>query len=401
MKSEQANSMQIGLLGKANVGKSTFFSAATETAVAIGNYPFTTIEPNVGVTYVRTKCACKHFGIEHQNPACIDGVRLVPVKLIDVAGLVPGAHEGKGLGNKFLDDARQADVLIHVVDIAGTTDIQGQPVPPGTHNPLEDVEFVEKEFDLWFKQILEREWQKLLREITQKTTTLVDGIAKRFSGLGVRDFLVSEALKESNLVTKKPQEWTDSDILCFVVMLRKKTKPILVAANKADLCKDLSIAEKIPGPVVLCSAESELLLRKASKANLISYIPGDSKFALKGTPNPQQKQALDLVSSVLSKIKTTGIQDALNHAVFDTLKIITVYPVEDETKLSNKDGIILPDARLLAAGSTAKDLAATIHADLAKAFLHAIDVKTKQRIGADHQLKDGDVIKIVSAASRG
>jgi ribosome-binding ATPase len=107
------------------------------------------------------------------------------------------------------------------------------------------------------------------------------------------------------------------------------------------------------------------------------------------------------VSSVLSKIKTTGIQDALNRAVFDTLKIITVYPVEDEAKLSNKDGVVLPDARLLVAGSTAKDLAATIHADLAKAFLHAIDVKTKQRIGADHQLKDGDVIKIVSAVSRG
>ena len=141
--------MFIGLLGKANVGKSTFFSAATETAVAIGNYPFTTIEPNIGVTYVKTKCACKHFGISHQNPACLDGIRLVPVKIIDVAGLVPGAHEGKGLGNRFLDDARQADVLIHVIDVAGTTDIQGQPVPAGTHNPMEDVEFVENEFNQW------------------------------------------------------------------------------------------------------------------------------------------------------------------------------------------------------------------------------------------------------------
>src|SRR3989338_202349 len=167
--------MLIGLLGKANVGKSTFFSAATETAVPIGNYPFTTIEPNVGVTYVRTKCACKHFGISHQNELCIDGVRLVPVKLIDVAGLVPGAHEGKGIGNKFLDDAMQSEVLIHIVDVAGTTDIQGHPFPVGTHNPLEDITFVENEFDQWFKQILDREWQKLLREITQKTTNLVDG----------------------------------------------------------------------------------------------------------------------------------------------------------------------------------------------------------------------------------
>jgi hypothetical protein len=397
--------MQIGLLGKANVGKSTFFSAATEAAVAIGNYPFTTIEPNVGVTYVRTKCACKHFGIKHDNPLCVDGIRLVPVKLIDVAGLVPGAHEGKGLGNKFLDDARQAEVLIHVVDVAGTTDIQGQPVPPGTHNPLEDVEFVENEFDQWFKQILDREWQKLVREITQKTATLSDGIAKRFSGLGVREFDVSGVLKESGLGTKKSSEWTDSDLLLFVKKLRKKIKPLLIAANKADLCRDLRIVDEIKksNHVVVCSAESELLLRKAAKAGLIKYLPGDSTFEILNPDglNPQQKQALSLVKTVLEKIKTTGVQEALNYAAFDLLKFITVYPVEDETKLSNKDGTVLPDARLLPVGSTAKDLAATIHADLAKGFLHAVDAKTKQRISADHKLGDGDVIKIVSTMSRG
>jgi hypothetical protein len=397
--------MQIGLLGKANVGKSTFFSAATETAVAVGNYPFTTIEPNIGITYVRTKCACKHFGIKHDNPLCVDGIRLVPVKLIDVAGLVPGAHEGKGLGNKFLDDARQAEVLIHVVDAAGTTDIQGHPVPAGTHNPLEDIEFVENEFDQWFKQILQREWQKLVREISQKTTTLADGITKRFSGLGVKEFDVSEALKESGLGTKKPNEWQDSDLLLFVKKLRKKTKPLLIAANKADLCKDLAVVDEIKKNhhVVVCSAESELLLRKAAKAGLIKYLPGDSTFEILNESglSQQQKQALDLVKMVLSKIKTTGVIQALNYAVFDLLKFITVYPVEDETKLSNKDGVVLPDARLLPAGSTAKELATTIHADLAKGFLHAMDVKTKQRIGSDHKLQDGDVIKIVSSMSRG
>lgn len=397
--------MQIGLLGKANVGKSTFFSAATEATVAVGNYPFTTIEPNIGVTYVRTKCACKSFGIKHDNPLCVDGIRLVPVKLIDVAGLVPGAHEGKGLGNKFLDDARQAEVLIHVIDVAGTTDILGHPVPAGTHNPLEDVEFVENEFDQWFKQILQREWQKLVREISQKTATLADGITKRFSGLGVKEFDVSEVLKESGLGTKKPDQWNDSDLLLFVTKLRKKTKPLLIAANKADLCKDLTIVDQIKKNhhVVVCSAESELLLRKAAKAGIIRYVPGDSTFEILNESglNPQQRQALDLVKSVISKIKTTGVIQALNYAVFDLLKFITVYPVEDETKLSNKDGVVLPDARLLPAGATAKDLAGTIHADLAKGFLHAIDVKTKQRIGADHKLQDGDVIKIVSTMSRG
>ena len=397
--------MQIGLLGKTNVGKSTFFSAATEAPVAIGNFPFTTIEPNVGVAYVMTDCACKHFKINHDIPLCKNGTRFIPIKLIDVAGLVPGAHEGKGLGIKFLDDARQAEALIHVVDAAGVTDIQGQPVPLGTHDPMEDVEFVVDEFDLWFKAILEREWPKLTKEIEQKRTKIIEGIANRFSGLAIKDYQVHEVLQKLDLITKNPPEWQDSDLTLFSKELRKKTKPILIAANKADLCKDLEIIEKIKkdSKVVSCSAETELLLRKATKAGLIDYVPGDNDFKIKEgvQVSPQQQKALDLVKSVFSKINSTGIQDILNSIVFDVLKLIVVYPVEDDTKLCNKDGQVLPDAKLLPINSTAKNLAETIHADLAKGFLHAIDVKTKQRIGADHQLKNGDVIKIVSSMSRG
>jgi len=168
--------LQIGLLGKANVGKSTFFSAATETPVPSGNFPFTTIEPNIGVAYVKADCACKHFGIQHENELCINGTRLIPVKLIDVAGLVPGAHEGKGLGNQFLDDARQAEILIHVVDIAGSTDIQGQPVPVGTHDSLEDIVFVQDEFDQWFSDILKREWDKITREFLEQTSHMIQNL---------------------------------------------------------------------------------------------------------------------------------------------------------------------------------------------------------------------------------
>ena len=396
--------MQIGLLGKANVGKSTFFSAATETPVPTGNFPFTTIEPNVGVAYVKTDCACKHFGIKHEIPLCVNGTRFIPVKLIDIAGLVPGAHEGKGLGNQFLDDARQAEVLIHVVDISGSTDIQGQPVQVGSHDPLEDVEFVISEFDQWFTQILEREWQKLSKEIEQKTVQLVDGIAKRFSGLGIKDYEVQKVLQSTGLLTKKPTEWNASDLSTFVKELRKNTKPILIAANKADLCKDLKLIEKIKDEKVIpCSAETELLLRKASKSGLVDYVPGSNNFSLKENIeiSSQQKNALDVVHTVFSKIETTGIQKTLNSAVFDVLKTIVVYPVEDETKFCNKDGVVFPDAKLLVDGSTAKDLAATIHADIAKGFLHAIDCKTKQRIGAEHKLKNGDVVKIVSTLSRG
>ena len=396
--------MQIGLLGKANVGKSTFFSAATETPVPTGNFPFTTIEPNVGIAYVNADCACKYFEISHENPLCVNKVRFIPVKLIDVAGLVPGAYEGKGLGNQFLDDARQAEVLIHVVDIAGTTDIQGQPVPAGTHDPIEDVEFVQNEFDLWFVNILQREWDKITREIDQKRAKLTDGIAKRFTGLGIKDYQVHEALQKLNLISKNPKEWSNSDIQTFVKELRKNTKPIIIAANKADLCHDLDIIKKISDTtVVTCSAETELLLRKASKAGIVNYSPGDETFSIVENKKilPQQKKALDVVKEIFSKIQSTGIQKILNIAVFDTLKFIVVYPVEDETKLTNKDGDVLPDAKLLPENSTAKDLAVLVHADIAKGFLHAIDCKTKQRIGGDHKLKNGDVIKIVSTLSRG
>lgn len=396
--------LQIGLLGKANVGKSTFFSASTETPVPIGNFPFTTIQPNIGVAYVKADCACKHFGIKHQNQLCVNGIRFIPVKLIDVAGLVPGAHEGKGLGNQFLDDARQAEVLIHVVDIAGTTDIQGHPVPIGTHNPLEDVEFVEDEFDQWFIDILRREWDKLTREIEQKRAKLTDGIAKRFTGLGIKDYQVQDVLHKLELISRNPKEWNDSDIQTFVKELRKNTKPIIIAANKADLCKDLDIIKKIPNTIVIpCSAETELLLRKAAKAGIVNYKSGDEQFSIVENKEilPQQQKALDLVKTVFSKIHSTGIQKILNIAVFDLLKLIVVFPVEDETKLTNKNGDILPDAKLLPQDSTAKDLAGLIHADIAKGFLHAIDCKTKQRIGGDHKLKNGDVIKIVSTLSRG
>ena len=395
--------MQIGLLGKANVGKSTFFSAATETAVASGNFPFTTIEPNVGVAYVQSDCACKHFDLKHDNELCINGTRLIPIKLIDVAGLVPGAHEGKGLGNQFLDDARQAEVLIHVVDIAGTTDIQGQSVAVGTHDPLEDVAFVQDEFDQWFIEILKREWDKITREVDQKRAKLTDGIANRFSGLGIKDYQVQLVLQKQGLITRNPKEWNDSDIENFVKELRKNTKPMIIAANKADLCQDLDIMKKISDIVIPCSAETELLLRKATKAGIINYNSGDNGFKInteKEILAPQQK-ALDLVSTIFSKIESTGIQKILNTAVFDSLNLIAVFPVEDETKLTNKDGVILPDTKLLPQDSTAKDLAGLIHADIAKGFLHAIDCKTKQRISGEQKLKHGDVIKIVSTLSRG
>ena len=397
--------MQIGLLGKTNVGKSTFFSAATQTTAQIGNYPFTTIEPNVGIAYVKTNCACKHFAIKHNHPLCIDGTRFIAIKLVDVAGLVPGAHEGKGLGNKFLDDARTSEVLIHVVDASGSTDIQGQPMSAGTHNPIEDIKFVEEEFDQWMIQILQREWQKLTRELESKSGKVIQAIAQRFSGLGIDEYDVESVLHNMNLHSKKPHDWNEDELTSFVKTLRKRTKPIIISANKYDLCHDLSILDEFKKihPTIACSAETELLLRKAAKNGIIEYLPGEKSFKIKNgiNLNPQQKNALDLAEKVVSKLGGTGVQQILDSACFDLLKLITVFPVEDETKLSNKNGEVLPDAKLLRPGATARDLAKSIHQDLANGFLFAIDAKTKQRVGAEHQLKNGDVLKIVSTLSRG
>ena len=397
--------MQIGLIGKANVGKSTFFSAATETIVQSGNFPFTTIEPNVGVTYVKTDCACKNLKTHCGNNLCLEGTRFVAVKLIDVAGLVPGAHEGKGLGNQFLTDAMQADALVHVVDISGSTDIQGQPVNIGTHDPMEDIKFVEEEFDLWFKQILDREWPKLIKEIEQKRTKVSDGLAHRFTGIGINESYIDQVLNRMSLKSKNLKEWSELDIMNFLKSLRKISKPMLIASNKADLCEDLDIIKKISEnfTTIACSAETELLLKKATKAGLIDYVSGNTSFNGKEDTNlsNEQNNALHLAKNVLTKLGVTGVQKILNSIVFDVLKMIVVFPVEDETKLCNKDGQVLPDAKLLSSTSTAKDLAFIIHQDIGKGFLHAIDAKTKQRIGAEHFLKNGDIIKIVSTLSRG
>ncbi len=404
-------------MGKANVGKSTFFSAATEVSVPSGNFPFTTIEPNVGVAYVETDCACRHFGIAaHQNDLCRNGTRLVPVGLVDVAGLVPGAHGGRGLGNRFLDDARQAEVLIHVVDAAGATDVQGQPVEAGTHDPAEDVEFVRREFDLWFADILKRDWDKIVRAVGQKRAKLADAIAERFSGLGIGTSDVHGVIAGmAGIAGRGPAEWSESDIESFARRLRADAKPMIIAANKADLCGDgagaaaaaaAAAAERLGSsgePAIPCSAETELLLRRAAKAGLVTYETGSGSFEVSPQASlaPPQRRALDMAASILSRMHDTGVQRILNTAVLEMLGYVVVYPVEDETRLTNKDGQVLPDSKLVPKGSTVRDLAEAVHADLAKGLLHAIDCKTKQRISGDRELADGDVIKIVSTMSRG
>ncbi|HJT50051.1 MAG TPA: redox-regulated ATPase YchF [Nitrososphaeraceae archaeon] len=400
--------MLIGIIGKANVGKSTFFNAATELSAQAANYPFTTIRPNLGVSYARVKCVCREFGVQ-DNPLhsmCVDGNRFIPIKLIDVAGLVPGAHNGRGLGNKFLDDARQADVLIHVVDASASTDSEGKSVPAGFGDPLYDVKFVEDEFDLWMASVISRDWNKVAREAENQAQKLENMISKRLTGLGIDEAHIVKALEDTGLRTKKATLWNEEDIFNFCKKVRSRAKPIVIAANKSDLQTAETIIIKLKNlglDVIPCIAEAEILLRRATKKGFLHYLPGDSSFTIKSgvVLSEQQKKALDTIHSLIAKYGSTGVQEVINLACFKLLKLIVVYPVQDEMKLMDKRGNVLPDAYLLPEGSTAKDLAVTIHADIGKGFLHAIDARTKQRLGAEHKLKNNDVIKIVSATSNG
>jgi ribosome-binding ATPase YchF (GTP1/OBG family) len=395
--------MLIGLLGKTNVGKTTFFNAATMLNAQVADHPFTTIEPNVGVAYARTRCVCKEFNVK-DNPKrslCIDGNRFIPVKMIDVAGLVPDAHKGRGLGNKFLDDARQADALIHVVDASGSTDNEGRPCAIGMNDPLNDIQFVELEFDLWLTSIVSRDWAKNAKEAEHRGIKFEHLLAKRLSGLSISEPVIVNVLQEVSKDKGRYSQWDERDIFEFARALRLRSKPIVIAANKADISTAKENIRRIQATgriVIPCIAEAELLLKRAAAKGVIEYIPGDPTFKVKDHAlREEQKRALERVRILMQEYNGTGVQQSIDATCFNALNLIVVYPVEDADRLSDKDGNVLPDAFMLKQGSTAKDLAMHVHSELAEHFLYAIDARSKQRLGAEYRLKDRDVIKIVSA----
>jgi len=395
----------IGIVGKTNVGKSTFFSAATMAEVSIEDRPFVTIEANEGVGYVRVKSVCSEFGLRC-NPRhgwCTGIHRFVPVKLLDVAGLVPGAHEGRGLGNRFLDDLRRSSVNIIVVDASGSTDSEGRRVRPGTHDPLEDISIVKEEFTFWMVDVLKRNLDKFYRKIfsgTKPERILSDIL----SGLEIRESDIRSCLNELGIDPRKlVVEREEEKIFEFVELLIRKAKPFVVAANKVDVPEAEDnlrrMRESIEDPVMPVSAEAELILKKAAKIGLIHYEPGSSDFHIldEGKLKESQKKVLELIRErVLKKYGSTGVQKALECAVFDVGRNIVVFPVENETRLCDKDGRILPDAFILPEGSTVLDLARKVHSEIAERSICGIDVRTKSRVGMDQKLKHRDIIKIVT-----
>lgn len=390
--------MKIGLVGKPSCGKSTFFKAATLIDVKIANYPFTTISSNSGMAYVRIKDLAVEFG-KHSNPRegyVKENWRFVPFELMDVAGLVEGASEGKGLGNEFLNDLAGADAFIHIVDISGETDGNGKPTQ--NYYPEKDIEIIEKELDLWYRGILMKTWKSFARTVEIQKGKFAEAVAQQFSGLKVSEDDVKYVISKSSLNAEKPTLWGNEQVFEFAKLLRKNTKPMLIAANKVDrpLGKEnyMRIKEKFDYPIIPCFADGELALREADKAGIISYMPGEPAFEIIGVCNEKQKQALEQIKKILTEYKTTGVQDILNKIVFDIMEYIAVFPA-GSTKLEDSKGNVLPDCYLMKKGSTALDFAYRLHTDIGKNFIKAIDVRTKRAVGKDYVLKHMDGFEIM------
>jgi ribosome-binding ATPase YchF (GTP1/OBG family) len=401
--------VRIGLIGKTNTGKTTFFNAATLRSREISTYPFTTKSPDEGIAHVVTLCVHKEFGVqdEPRNSICREGWRFIPITLIDLPGLIKGAWAGKGLGNQFLGVAAQSDALIHVVDASGSVDAEGRITKPGVGDPVADIGDVEEELAMWYLKMVDANSDKISKLASR--VGLARAVAQVLAGIGVKQQHVAQALKETGLLAKDFNTWPKDDLKRFCWALRDISKPTIIVANKMDLPTAEANLERIRDAyrdvmVVPASADAELTLRRAEQKGLIKYIPGEERFDIinPGQLTDRQRWALEFIRrAVFERYMRTGVQFALNVAVFKLLRMNTVYPVSEPRKLSDSHGRVLPDAFLMPPGASVRDLARAVHSELEKGLLYAIDVRTGLHLPVDYELKDRDVLSLVSATRKG
>ncbi len=398
--------LKIGIIGKTNTGKTTFFNAATLQSGEVSTYPFTTKKPQLGQAEVRTLCVCREFDLKDnpRNSTCIDGARFIPVQLIDLPGLIKGSWEGKGLGTQFLSVASQADALIHIADASGSVDGEGKITKPGMGNPIADIYDIEEEIVRWFAKSIEKTLEKAKKH-SKEGLTFEQITATDLAGMKITSAHIAKAFETSKLGSKDVNEWKHADLWEFAEKIRQISKPTLIVANKMDLAPGEKNYERLvkefgQAIVIPASSDAELALRRAEQAGYVEYIPGEEAFKVKRAEKltPEQRGALTYVEQrVFSKWIRTGVQFALNTTVFKLLGMNVVYPVEDEDKLSDAKSNVLPDAFLVPYNASVHDLAAEIHTDLAKNMIYAVDARTKIHLPTDYTLKDRDVVKIVAA----
>ena len=389
----------LALAGKPNSGKSTFFKAATLAEIEIAEYPFTTIKANRGIAYVRRECPCVDREKRCGNSHCRNGKRYIPIELIDVAGLVPDAHLGRGLGNQFLDDLMNADAIINLIDISGRTNEEGELVEIGKYDPIQELTFIKREIELWLAGVIKRNWANIERASRGPKFNIETSIASVVSGLGIKSQDILHCLKEMEY-PPMPSEWADGDYEQLACLLREVSKPLIVIANKIDIAPEESIKQLtgIEKDVLIASSQYELILRKGSERGIIQYDPGDETFEIIGEITAEQEEGLNEIGKMMERYRGTGLQNALDRIVYREMGMITVFPVENEAKWIDGRGNTLPDAYLMKNGSTPRDLAYEVHTDIGDGYLYAIDARLNRRISEDQILKDGDIIKIVSAA---
>ena len=393
-------SYRIGLVGKPSVGKSSFFNAATKNDVPEGAYPFTTIDPSVGEAYVRVECAAPEFDATctPNVGVCRDGTRFVPTKLVDVAGLIPGAHEGKGLGNQFLTDLNETDALIHIVDFSGNTDIEGEPTDG--HDPRTDIDFLEDELDMWYLDILEKGVESHESTYTGVEAKIEVDLAEQMSAFKTNKDEIKQLILSLGL-DLDTETWDADDRRILAREIRKRTKPMLIAANKMDTPEAQANWDAITSDpaydhltFVPASAHAEDALKTAADNGVVDYTPGDDNFEIVGDPSTEQQAGLEQIRAFMTDYGGTGVQQAIETALFDVLGFIAVFPGSANGSADEKgvfrDCFVLPD------NATTEDFAYVLHSDIGDGLLHGIDCRTERQVGADHPLTHRDVVEIVS-----